>query len=269
MQHISPFNRLRLCLREFWELNYKKILSIPLVILIFFLLLLLWPGNYLYTLIFNPKMAESPGYFLAAMESGYGRARVIILCLIPIFLILVSNSYLKSLKTSVSYAVRPFSNLDRVFCLWIYALFIIGLSIFSVYLYDIITVSVFKSTYYDKTLILLEEQGNLYPKFQFGSFFMPLDAKIYFAVSGIILLLLPFYHLAYFLFQKNSLLWSVLLYILIIVGSIYIYVKFIINYYFIIPFHPVITSTIYGVMVCIVLALFVASFKEKLKEREV
>ncbi|MFD1768455.1 hypothetical protein [Sphingobacterium suaedae] len=269
MPNIHPTSRLLLCLREFWLINRKTIVIIPISLFLFFLIFLLWPGNFMYNALFASEFAHAPDYFLHAMNSGFRPERMMLLASAPFFIVICSNGYLKNLKYKSSYLTRPFTVNDRIFTLWISSIGIAILCFLTIWLLDFLTVQTARAVYYDKTIALLEQTGTLYPKFSYGSFFVALDSRFYFATTAFCICTMPLFHISYFVFKKNSVLLSVILFIVFYIGVFYIYLKLIVSNVVSVPFHPYLTKIIMLMLTGFVLWTFVMAVKEALREREV
>ncbi|MBE8713220.1 hypothetical protein [Sphingobacterium hungaricum] len=261
--------RLLISLKEFWEFNRLKLIAVPIAVLICWLIYFLWPGRILNLSLIHPELLDDqnlPNIFLYSNDIS---SRIIILMLIPLFIFICSNPYLKQLNKSVRSTLIPISKIERIITLYVYSTLIILLILLVFYLLDTALISYVKSNYLEKVNQLYVASGDLYPDHSYGTYFVTVPGEMYFIFTLVTLLILPYYHLSTQFFKKNSIIWSLLLYTGIISLSIYLLVKFYVNSRVVVYFnHNATTTTLLIIAGLIVYYFLLSSFYYKLKEKE-
>lgn len=272
MPQINYTQRLKLCLQEFWLLNKSLILLLPFGILGIFVIALLWPGNFINTLLFEPSSAANSDYIVDQMQNGKSINFLInSLALIVILAIISQHHYLVSLKNKQNYLLRPFTNGQRIITLYAYTLLFIGIGVCCIYILDQILVQTMRSAYAEKTSQLLTDNGFLYVDYGRSSFFTAYPSKYYFTFGMLVLLLTPLSHMMYFLFKKYSPLWSSVCIVAFLGTLILVFNKTrpYTDQVAQVEVYPNITDYLFTLYALIIGLLFIAAFHESLKEREV
>lgn len=269
MNNLINGNRLLISLKEFWEFNRLKLIAVPFAVLICWLIYFLWPGRILNLMFIHPELLDDrnlPNIFLYSSDIS---SRIILFLLMPLFIFICSNPYLKQLNKSVRTTLIPISKIERIITLYFYSILIIVSILLVFYLLDTALISYVKNNYLEKVNQIYVASGDLYPDYKFGTYFVSAPREAYYGFTIVTLLILPFYHLSTQFFKKNSIIWSLLLYAGILSASIYLLVKFYVNSRVVVFFYQNATTTTLLIIAGVVIFYFLlSSFYYKLKEKE-
>ncbi|SMG22468.1 hypothetical protein [Sphingobacterium psychroaquaticum] len=254
-------------IKEFWSFNRKTILYLPLTLIVLYGAYLLSPTKFIYQIIETPSLGNDEQFLVREMTSGLGHMRGIILLLPFIFLFVCTSRYLFRVKKHSRYTTMPISDLHRIITLWFFTFVIMTIGNLTFYVLDLSTVSIFKLLFMEKTTLANIEVGILYPTYSQASYFKTLD-PIYYAFPLIFFQVIPLYQIAHFLFKKNSLFYSILLYTLVMAITFFLYLKWMLHQGNITTIRP--ENILIGLLpVFIVIGLYLVTFRYLLKEREV
>lgn len=256
-------------IREFWIFNKNFILLLPVIQIIILLFNLLHPNGLIYNTLFNTELASDPNFIRQEIYNGFGPSRMIALFATLPIIVLCTHRYLSHIKKQSRYTTMPISDSYRILTLWIFSIAIAIIGAFTLYIMDQAFVGLMKHFFAEKSLLANENAGILYPTYYWNTYFTPLDAEKYRAVSFGIFLFLPAIHLAYFLFRKHSLLYTALLYACLIGGAIIITIKMSYTQVRIQAIASPVEMWVKLLFIAIILSLFILAFKHALKEREV
>ena len=195
--------RLKTTLTEYWLLNKGKLVSIPVVVLVLYILAIFWYGTPLFYRLFlsdytNDSFVESLANYTDKQVTN------LVLFTLPLYLILCTIPYFKILTKTVHGTLSPVSRGERMVTLWIGNLVIVLLILFSFFLTDWAFISVMKSFYLADAISYKESVGELYFKFNERSYFSTSESKIYTVASISALIFVCLYQLAAIFFRRYS-----------------------------------------------------------------
>ncbi|MBD1434831.1 hypothetical protein H8B06_18550 [Sphingobacterium sp. DN00404] len=200
--------RLSIALKELWLSNKTWLFSLPLVMLLLFVIFYLWPGSIFYNKLFHPEMSSSPDAWIEWVLGESVMQRTFILFTVAVYVIVCTSSFLHKLNKSERTNLTPISQLERTLTLTLFAIGVICLGTICFIAYDFAFVSWFRHLYLDQALYYLERQGNLYPDIWDKTIFHTIPVR---RTVGMLfqtmLLSLPFYMLSLVFFKKYSFLW--------------------------------------------------------------
>lgn len=216
--------RLSIAFKELWLSNRTFVGSLPLVMLLAFLIYYLWPGSIFYDKVFRANVFPSSDDWIKAVLNINAAYRLFILIIVPIYLVICTKPFLDKLNRSERTNLTPISRFERTLSLSLFAIGVIFSGIICFVVYDFAFVSWLKHLYYDQALDYLERQGDLYPLVWERSAFYTIPVG--FVISRLfimMLLFLPLYLLSLVFFKKQSFLrflglmviiWAILLSVL-------------------------------------------------------
>lgn len=254
-------------LKEFWIFNKTYLILLPILIIVLYIVNLLLPSNLLYISLVQPELLQQEDYLLQLIDRGFGEHRILLFLIQYIIVAICTHSYLKRIKKQSRYTTMPITDSYRIASLWFYAITTILVGCLTLYIMDHSTVMLFKHYYLERSLQVNQELGILYPIDSRTSYFSVLRNESYLATLLSVFLLLPLLHLAHFLFKKRSILYSALLYLLILSSSAYIYAEFIGNKYLTVPLPDL--GFIKPLILLVIVSTYILAFKHALREREI
>ena len=162
MKTTINFNRLWLGLQEFYRLYNKGLMVTLSLILIYYLILLLYPKGALYTHLFGKQ-----GGLSIREAQNLITAKEIYLRQLPIFTVLfvfwIINNYIKRFKSNVSRNLLPLSAWDNTLILIIGSVGITVILFFAIYSIDAGITQLYRRFFYEDAMRLLAKEGQLYP----------------------------------------------------------------------------------------------------------
>lgn len=217
MRNINK-KRLKTTLTEYWLLNKSKLISIPVVVVVLYILAMFWYGTPLFNQLF--LRAYPDNVLFAEILANYTGAQTkeLILFVIPLYLILCTVPYFKLLTKTVYGTMTPVSRGERMVTLWVGNLAIIFGGLLSFLLIDWTFTSIMKSVYLSDVIAYRENVGDLFYTFANKSYFARSDREIYTIVSLLSLGFVCLYQLATIFFRK----YSIPLFALMLIGFFYI-----------------------------------------------
>lgn len=213
-------------IKEFWSYNKNYIYVTPFICLIIFTLYMIKPGMYLNSKLFDPSQLESPYAVAHQMAHGYSNLRIFLTLILPIMIIAFSHGYLMKIKKQSRFLTTPITDVQRITTLWLFSIGLMTIGTLTFHLLDTVTVAIFKHYLFEEVQTLNESIGNLYVYYTDQSYFQTISLSHRITLGLGFLFVLPLYHLMYFLFKRRSLLFTTLLYTLLMIVFSYIRVKF-------------------------------------------
>ncbi|WP_116775342.1 hypothetical protein [Sphingobacterium corticibacter] len=203
MKNIN-LKRLKTTLTEYCLLNKSKLISIPVVVVVLYLLAMFWYGTPLFNQLFFRTYPDSNSF--AEMLANYnGRQnKELILFTIPLYIILCTIPYFKLLTKTVYGTMTPVSRGERMVTLWVGNLVIIFGILLSFFVMDLMFTSIMKSMYLDDVIAYRESVGDLYYTYENRTYFATSEREIYTVVSILSLSFACLYQLSTIFFRKYS-----------------------------------------------------------------
>lgn len=264
-------NRLSIAFKELWLSNRTFVGSLPLVMLLVFMIYYLWPGSIFYDKVFHANVFPSSDDWIKAALNINAPYRAFILFLVPIYLVICTKPFLDKLNNSERTNLTPITVFERMLSLSLFAIGVICFGFICFIVYDFAFVAWLKHLYYEQALDYLARQGELYPYIWETTIFYTIP--ISFLISRLfilILLCLPLYLLSLVFFKKQSflrflglmvLIWAILLSVLRQLpydsNTVSITLK------------QGLPTTMYFILILGYWSLAIATFYHKLKEKEI
>ncbi|MCL7987442.1 hypothetical protein M8998_05760 [Sphingobacterium sp. lm-10] len=266
MKNIN-LKRLKTTLVEYWLLNKGKIVSIPVVVFVLYILAMFWYGTPLFNRLFLNGYSE--GSFAEALANYTGKQTTnLVLFILPLYLILCTVPYFKMLTKTVRGSLSPVSRGERMLTLWLGNLTIIFLILFSFFLTDLAFVSVMKSLYLADAISYKESVGELYFKFKEKTYFSNSEPQIYTAAIIASCIFACLYQLAAIFFRK----YSIPLFALLLIALGVFYFKVIVTLHQHADYHfegSDLRSKIMTLYILLVLLGIIVTTYFKLREKEI
>lgn len=271
MNKYLHIKRLSIAFKELWLSNRTFVGSLPLIMLLAFVIYYLCPGSIFYDKIFHANVFLSSDDWIKAALNINAAYRSFILFIVPIYLVICTKPLLDKLNRSERTNLTPISRFERTLSLSLFAIGVICLGIICFIVYDFAFVAWLKHLYYEQALAYLERQGELYPDIWERTIFYTIPVG--FVISRLfimMLLFLPLYLLSLVFFKKQSFLrflglmvivWAILLSILRQLP----YDSSVVS----IPLKQGVPTTIYILLILSYWSLAIATFYHKLKEKEI
>lgn len=196
--------RLSIAFKELWLSNRTYIGSLPLVMLLAFVIYYLWPGSIFYNKIFHANVFPSSDNWIKTTLDFNAVYRAFILFIVPIYVVICTKPFLDKLNRSERTNLIPISRFERTVSLSLFAMGVIGLGVICFVIYDFAFVSWLKHLYYEQALDYLARQGDLYPRIWDKSIFHTIPVRGLSTIFISMLLLLPLYFLSFVFFKQQS-----------------------------------------------------------------
>lgn len=219
MKNIN-IKRLKTALTEYWLLNRGKLVSIPVVVLVLYLLAMFWYGTPLFErVLLNIDVDRS----FAEVLANYTDKQItsLVFFTMPLFLVLCTVPYFKILLKTVHGNLSPITRGERMLTLWVGNLLVILLVNIFFFVTDWVFVSVMRSIFLEEAISYKESIGDLYYKFTEKSYFVITDHQVYIVASIASFVFVSLYQLACTFFRRYSI--PVFIAMMIIVGVAYYY----------------------------------------------
>lgn len=196
--------RLAIAFKELWISNRTYIGSLPIVMLLAFVVYYLWPGGIFYGKIFHANVFSSSDDWIKTTLDFSAMYRAFILILVPIYVVICTKPFLDKLNRSERTNLIPISRFEWTVSLFLLGMGVIGLGVIFFIIYDFAFVSWLKHLYYEQALDYLARQGDLYPRIWDKSIFYTMPVRGISAIFLSMLLLLPLYFLSFVFFKQQS-----------------------------------------------------------------
>ncbi|MFD2743178.1 MULTISPECIES: hypothetical protein [Sphingobacterium] len=212
------YKRLKTSFIEYWLLNKGKLMSIPVVVVVLFILSMFWYGTPLFDRVFFGAYSDSIGFAERLADYQGGQNKEIILFIIPLYLILCTVSYFKLLTKTVFGTMTPISRGERMLTLWAGNIVIIFSILTLYFLTDWAFTSIMKSLYLAEVTEYKDSVGDLFFKFGDRTYFATSQRDIYAVATVLSLGFTCVYQLATIFFRK----YSIPLFALMLMGFFYV-----------------------------------------------
>ena len=261
--------RVSFVLKELWNTNKWLIVSILPVMIILFWLYYMWP-NSIYHPYFNTYSGSGDWRAMTIINSNKTSV-VILLAIIPVYLYLGFNGYLKRLKTDSFTVLTPVSAIERVISIWVFGLGFAFILLSAFFLTDYLFCNIHQALFLEETIKNMESNGDLYYNFGNKSVFSSLSQNdvLFWLIWVISAFVLPILFLVAFQIRKVTILAYPVLSILVFF-LLFPYIPYFIGR----GFHLEISNTplfwiVYSVFLLVIHVLWMASFYFSIKENQV